>query len=207
MPSKSKPARKAIRKPARKSAAKSAAPARKSTAKSAARSAKSKPKKSAKRVRGTPAGLTAVTPHLVCAGAADAIEFYKKAFNAVEEGLVPAPDGKIMHAAVRIGGAPVMLVDEMPEWGSLGPKSLKGSPVTIHLYVDDVDAVVARAVEAGAKITMPVDDMFWGDRYGKIEDPFGHHWSIATHLRDMTPGEVAKAAQAAFAEMPTPPGR
>jgi uncharacterized glyoxalase superfamily protein PhnB len=94
---------------------------------------------------------------------------------------------------VSIGDSTVMLVDEMPEWGALGPKALKGSPVTIHLYVDDVDAFVARAVKAGAKVTMPVDDQFWGDRYGKIEDPFGHHWSIATHLRDVSPDEMQKA--------------
>lgn len=150
-------------------------------------------------------GFSAVTPHLVCAGAADAIEFYKNAFDAVEEGRLAGPNGKVMHAVVRIGGAPVMLVDEMPEWQSFGPKSLKGSPVTIHLYVDDVDAVVARAVEAGAKITMPVADMFWGDRYGKLEDPFGHHWSVATHLRDLTPEEVEEAARKVFAEMPEPP--
>lgn len=140
-----------------------------------------------------PSGMSAVTPHLICAGAANAIEFYKKAFGAVEEGRLPAPDGRIMHAMIRIGGAPIMLVDEMPEWGALGPKALKGSPVTIHLYVDDVDAVVATAVNAGAKVTMPVADQFWGDRYGKLEDPFGHHWSVATHVRDVTPEEMAAA--------------
>jgi uncharacterized glyoxalase superfamily protein PhnB len=100
-----------------------------------------------------------------------------------------------MHAMIRIEGSAVMLVDEMPEWGALGPKSLKGSPVTIHLYVADVDAFVARAVAAGAKITMPVDDMFWGDRYGKLEDPFGHHWSVATHIRDVSPEEMQQAMQ------------
>jgi PhnB protein len=152
-----------------------------------------------------PAGFTAVTPHLVCAGANEAIEFYKKAFGAVEMGRLPGPDGRLMHAVVQIGGSPIMLVDEMKEWGALGPKSLNGSPVTIHLYVDDVDVVVARAVEAGAKATMPVDDMFWGDRYGKLEDPFGHHWSVATHLRELTPSEVAEGARKAFAEMPAPP--
>jgi uncharacterized glyoxalase superfamily protein PhnB len=140
-----------------------------------------------------PDDMHAVTPHLVCAGAADAIEFYKKAFNAVEAGRLPGPQGKLMHAMIRIGGSAVMLVDEMPEWGSFGPKSLKGSPVTIHLYVEDVDAVVARALVAGAKITMPVADMFWGDRYGKVEDPFGHHWSVATHIRDVSPEEMQQA--------------
>ncbi|MBC8038788.1 MAG: VOC family protein [Rhizobiales bacterium] len=142
-----------------------------------------------------PKGMHPVTPHLVCAGAADAIEFYKKAFNAVEEGRLPDPQGRLMHAMVRIEGSPVMLVDEMPEWGALGPKSLKGSPVTIHLQVEDVDKFAKRAVDAGAKITMPIDDMFWGDRYGQLEDPFGHHWSVATHIRDVSPEEMELAME------------
>src|SRR5881628_1170291 len=113
------------------------------------------------KVKPIPEDMHSITPHLVCAGAASAIEFYKKAFGATEKGRLPGPDGRLMHAAVRIGDSTVMLVDEMPEWGALGPKALKGSPVTIHLYVDDVDAVVARAVKAGAKVTMPVADQFW----------------------------------------------
>jgi PhnB protein len=140
-----------------------------------------------------PAGMHSVTPHLVCAGAADAIEFYKEAFNAVETARLPGPNGKLMHAAVRIGDSTVMLVDESPDWGCFGPKALKGSPVTIHLYVDDVDAVVDQAVRAGAKITMPIEDMFWGDRYGKLEDPFGHQWSVATHLREVSPEDLKEA--------------
>ncbi len=140
-----------------------------------------------------PQGMHSVTPHLVCAGAAKAIEFYKKAFGAVEEGRMPGPDGKLMHAMIRIGNSPIMLADEFPEWGSLGPKALKGSPVTIHLYVEDVDAFAKRAVEAGAKITMPVADQFWGDRYGKLEDPFGHHWSVGAHVRDVSPEEMQRA--------------
>jgi uncharacterized glyoxalase superfamily protein PhnB len=144
-------------------------------------------------VKPIPNDMHTVTPHLVCAGAADAIEFYRKAFNAAEEARLPGPDGRLMHAMVRIEGSAVMLVDEMPECGALGPKSLKGSPVTIHLYVEDADAVVARAVAAGAKVTMPVADMFWGDRYGRLEDPFGHHWSVATHIRDVTPAEMQDA--------------
>ncbi|HKA45198.1 MAG TPA: VOC family protein [Burkholderiales bacterium] len=147
----------------------------------------------ATKVQPIPQGMHSVTPHLVCAGAADAIEFYKKAFGAVEEARLPGPNGKVMHAMIRIGGSAVMLADEMPEWGSLGPKALKGSPVTIHLYVEDTDAFVARAAKAGAKITMPVDDMFWGDRYGKLEDPFGHHWSVGTHKRDVTREEMQEA--------------
>ena len=140
-----------------------------------------------------PAGMHSVTPHLVCAGAADAIDFYKRAFGAEEAIRLPGPNGKLMHAAIRIGDSTVMLVDEMPEWGALGPKSLTGTPVTIHLYVADVDAFVARAVAAGATLTMPIADMFWGDRYGQIEDPFGHRWSVATHLRDMTADEILQA--------------
>src|SRR5580765_311178 len=103
-----------------------------------------------------PEGMHSLTPHLVCAGAARAIEFYKKAFNAIEEARLPGPDGKLMHAAIRIGDSTVMLADEFPEWGSVGPTALKGSPVTIHLYVEDADKLVERAVKAGAKVTMPV---------------------------------------------------
>lgn len=147
------------------------------------------------KVKPVPDGMHTVTPHLVCAGAADAIEFYKKAFKAVEEGRLPGPQGRLMHAMIRIEGSAVMLVDEMPEWGAFGPMSLKGSPVTIHLYVEEVDAFVQRAVGAGAKITMPLADMFWGDRYCKLEDPFGHHWSVATHLRDVSPEEMKQAMQ------------
>jgi uncharacterized glyoxalase superfamily protein PhnB len=145
------------------------------------------------KVKPIPEGMHTATPHLVCAGAAQAIEFYKKAFGAVETARLPGENGKLMHAAVRIGDSTIMLVDEMPEHGALGPKALKGSPVTIHLYVDGVDAFVARAVAAGAKVTMEVQDMFWGDRYGQLEDPFGHRWSVGTHIRDVTPDEMRKA--------------
>ena len=145
------------------------------------------------KAKAVPAGMHSVTPHLVCAGAAEAIEFYKKAFGAVEMARLPAPQGKLAHAIIRIGDSAVMLVDEFPEMSMLGPKSLKGSPVTIHLYVDDADAFVARAVKAGAKVTMPVDDMFWGDRYGTLEDPFGHRWSVGTHVRDVSMEEMQQA--------------
>jgi PhnB protein len=145
-----------------------------------------------------PDGMHSLTPHLVCAGAADAIEFYKRAFNAVEVMRLPAPQGGLMHAQIRIGDSALMLVDEMPEWGALGPKALKGSPVTIHLYVADADATIAQAVAAGAKLTMPVADMFWGDRYGQVEDPFGHRWSVATHTRDLSPEQIAEAMKSAM---------
>jgi uncharacterized glyoxalase superfamily protein PhnB len=134
--------------------------------------------------------MHSITPHLVCAGAADAIGFYVKAFGAVEVARLPGPDGKLMHAMVKIGDSMLMLVDEMPQWGALGPKALKGSPVTIHLYVKDADATFAQAVAAGATAKMPMADAFWGDRYGQVEDPFGHHWSIATHQRDLTDAQI-----------------
>jgi PhnB protein len=140
-----------------------------------------------------PSGMHTVTPHLICAGADQAIDFYKKAFGAIELSRMPGPDGKVMHASIRIGNSVVMLNDENPQWGTLGPKALKGSPVTIHLYVEDANALFEQAVRAGAKVTMPLDDMFWGDRYGKLEDPFGHQWSIGTHTRDVTPEEMQKA--------------
>ncbi|GJL64569.1 MAG: glyoxalase [Nitrospirales bacterium] len=146
-------------------------------------------------VKPIPDGMHTVTPQLICAGAAEALEFYKEAFNAQELARLPGPQGKLMHAHIRIGDSAVLLVDEFPDWGSFGPTSLKGSPVTIHLYVEDVDAFVARAVGAGAKVTMPLEDTFWGDRYGKLEDPFGHHWSVATHIRDVSPEEIQRAAQ------------
>lgn len=140
-----------------------------------------------------PPGMTAITPHLVCRGAAAAIEFYKKAFGAVEGIRLPGPDGRLMHSQISIGGAAVMLVDEYlehPERCAASPLTLKGSPVTIHLYVPDVDATMAQAVAAGAKVTMPATDMFWGDRYGRLEDPYGHQWSVATHIRDVSPEEI-----------------
>lgn len=133
-----------------------------------------------------PDGMHSLTPHLICAGAADAIEFYKKAFGAAELSRLPGPDGKLMHAMLKIGDSMLMLADENPRWGIVGPKSLNGSPVFVHLYVEDADATVSRAQAAGAKITMPVADQFWGDRYGQLEDPFGHRWSIATHTRDLS---------------------
>ncbi|MYN38808.1 VOC family protein [Duganella sp. FT109W] len=136
---------------------------------------------------------TTVIPHLVCEGAADAIEFYKKAFNAVEQMRMPGDNGRIMHAALTIGDSTIMLADDFPEYGGLGPKALKGSPVTLHMVVPDVDASFQQAVDAGASVRMAPADMFWGDRYGQVTDPFGHHWSIATHIKDMTPEEMMAA--------------
>jgi len=147
------------------------------------------------KVKPIPDWMHSVTPHLVCAGAAEAIEFYKKAFNATELTRLPGPPGKLMHASIRIGDSAIMLVDEFPDCGSLGPKARGGSSVTIHLQVEDVDAIVKQAVAAGAKVTMPVADMFWGDPYGQLEDPFGHRWSVATHVRDVTQEEMQREMQ------------
>jgi PhnB protein len=141
-------------------------------------------------VKPIPEGMHSLTPYLICANAADAIAFYTKAFNAVEQFRLPGPDGKVMHASLKIGDSTLMLTDEWPEHRSVGPKTLGGSPVTIHLYVEDVDASFKQAVDAGATVTMPVSEMFWGDRYGQIQDPFGHNWSLATHTRDLTPEQI-----------------
>lgn len=148
-------------------------------------------------VKPVPDGFHSVTPYLVCAGAAAAVAFYEKAFGAVELLRVPGPDGRLLHAAVRIGDSVVMLNDEFPEMGAVGPKARQGTSVTLHLFVEDADVSFARAVMAGATVKMPLQDMFWGDRYGLLEDPFGHSWSIATHRQDLTPAQIRAAALAA----------
>ena len=153
------------------------------------------------RVKPIPSGFHTLTPHLVVKGASQAIEFYKKAFGAQEIGRMAGPDGKsILHADLKIGDSHVFLVDEMPEMGCRGPESTGGTPVTIHMYVEDVDAAFGKAVAAGATVRMPLADMFWGDRYGVLTDPFGHAWSLASHKEDLTPEEIRKGAQSACAE-------
>lgn len=156
----------------------------------------------------TAPAMPALAPHIVCDGAADAIEFYKKAFGAEEMMRMPGPDGRIMHAAITINGAMVMMVDEMKEMGALGPNSLGGTPVTLHLMVKDADAAIERAAKAGASVVMPAADMFWGDRYGQVKDPWGHMWSIAHPLRDtpMSEDELREAARDAMCGAPTPAG-
>lgn len=158
------------------------------------------------KVHPVPEGFHTLTPHIVVKGAAKALEFYKKAFGAEEVARMPAPDGeRLMHAEMKIGNSLVMIADDFPEYcdgHSRTPQALKGSPVTLHLYVPDCDKAMERAVKAGAKVTMPAMDMFWGDRYGKVEDPFGHDWSISTHVKDLTPEEMAKAAAEAFSQQP-----
>ena len=146
-------------------------------------------------VQPIPEGMHSLTPHIVCRDAPAAIDFYIRAFGAREGGRLAGPDGKLMHGLIWIGNSALMLVDENPEWGMQSPLSLKGTPVVLHLYVEDVDAALARAVEAGATLTMPAADMFWGDRYGQVRDPFGHQWSIATHLRDVSPEDIEAASK------------
>ncbi|MBX3352546.1 MAG: VOC family protein [Phycisphaeraceae bacterium] len=145
-----------------------------------------------------PKGLV---PHLVVDGAAKALEFYAKAFGAEETCRMPSPDGRLMHAEMTIGDQTIFLCDDFPEYcggKSRTPTALGGSTVTIHRYVKDCDAAIAKAEKAGATVLMPAEDMFWGDRYGSVTDPFGHTWSFATHIKDMTPDEMAEAGKAAF---------
>jgi PhnB protein len=155
----------------------------------------------AKTVKRVPEGYHTLTPHLVVHGAAQAIEFYKKAFGAKELRRSPGPGGKLMHAELQIGNSRLMLNDDFPEMGAVSPQALKGTPVTIHIYVEDADAMFQQAVKAGAKVLMDLADQFWGDRYGVVTDPFGHHWSIGSHIKDLTPEELQKAGAAAMAQM------
>ena len=143
-----------------------------------------------------PEGYHAITPYLIVAGGAGALAFYARAFGAVERDRMQDPSGRIRHAEIVIGDSHVMLADEHPEIGALGPATIGGSPVSLHLYVEDVDAVVAKAVAAGATLTRPVADQFYGDRVGGVTDPFGHHWFIATHKEDLTRDELHRRAAA-----------
>lgn len=147
-------------------------------------------------VKPIPDGYGTVTPYLIVADAAGAIAFYKQAFEATERMRLAAPDGKIGHAALLIGDSVIMLADEHPEMGALSPSTVGGSPVGLHLYVADVDAVAARAVAAGGKLLHPVEDKFYGDRNGTIADPFGHRWYISTHVEDVPPEEIARRVAA-----------
>jgi PhnB protein len=165
--------------------------------KAKAKKAKAKPKK----VRPIPEGYHTATSYLVVNGAANAIDFYKRAFGAKEVLRMGLPDGKIMHAEIKIGNSPIMLADEAPDRGARGPHALGGTPVSTLLYVEDVDALAAQAVAAGARQVRPVEDQFYGDRAGTFADPFGHVWTIATHVEDVPEEEMAERARAA---MPPP---
>ena len=148
------------------------------------------------KVNAIPKGYEGATPYLIIKGASDALEFYKKAFGATEIMRIPAPGGAVGHAEIKIGHAIVMLADEFPEMNHKSPQSFGGTPVSMLVYVPDVDAFVKRAVAAGAKTLMPVENKFYGDRSGSLEDPFGHHWHFATHVEDVPPDEMAKRAEA-----------
>ena len=148
-------------------------------------------------IKPIPDGFHTLTPHIIVRNAAEAIEFYKKAFGAVELGRAPSPDGKtLMHAALRIGDSILMLNDEFPEMNCVSPLSYGGSAVTLTIYTEDVDAVHRQAIAEGGTETMPVQDMFWGDRYGTLRDPYGHHWAIATHKEDVSHEEAARRMEA-----------
>jgi uncharacterized glyoxalase superfamily protein PhnB len=156
----------------------------------------------AQAVKRVPDGYHRITPHLVVGGAAAAIEFYQKAFGARELRRMPGPDGKtVMHAELQIGDSRIFLNDEFPQMGVKSPLAYQGSPVTLHLYVEDADAQFRQAVAAGAQVAMPLADMFWGDRFGIVQDPFGHKWAIASHLEDLTDEEMHQRGQAAMAAM------
>jgi uncharacterized glyoxalase superfamily protein PhnB len=153
-------------------------------------------------VKAIPEGCHTVTPYLMVRGADRAIEFYKRAFGAEELMRMPGPDGRtIMHAELKIGDSRVYLSEEAPEMGCRSPQSLGGTAIALHLYVEDVDVAFKQAVAAGAQVRMPVADMFWGDRYGKLVDPFGHEWGMATHKEDVTLQEIGKRAEVFFAHM------
>ena len=169
-----------------------------STAKKAASSKMKMKMKMRKKVSPIPQGFHTVTPHLVCRNAAGAIDFYKKAFGARELSRMPMPGGGLAHAEIQLGDSRLMLADEMPEMDATSPETIGGSAVHIFLYVPNVDAVFTRAVSAGAKATMPPMDMFWGDRYAKLTDPFGHKWSMATHIEDMSIKEMIRRGEEAF---------
>jgi PhnB protein len=148
-----------------------------------------------------PAGFRNVTPYLAVDDAAAAIEFYGRAFGAEEHSRMPAPDGTIAHAAIRVGDSMIMLSDPYPMSTAKPPKQLGGTSVVVFLYVEDTDAAYKRAVDAGATPTMPPDDMFWGDRFAQVDDPFGHVWQLATHKEDLTDEEVMRRAREAMAAM------
>jgi PhnB protein len=147
------------------------------------------------KVKAIPEGYEGATPYLIIKGAANALEFYKKAFDAAEIMRIPAPGGTVGHAEIKIGNAIIMLADEFPEMNHRSPQSFGGTPVSILVYVQDVDAFVKRAVAAGAKALTPVENKFYGDRSGSLEDPFGHQWHFSTHVEDVPPDEMAKRAQ------------
>jgi PhnB protein len=168
-----------------------------------AKKAKARPKRkpAAKKVRPIPAGYHSVTAYLSVQNAGAALDFYKRAFGAKELLRMPMPDGKVAHAEIKIGDSHVMLADEFPNMGFLGPQSRGGTTVQLHLYVNDVDATVGKALAAGAKLKRPVENQFYGDRAGTVEDPFGHVWYVATHKEDLSPAEIKRRSEEAMKKM------
>jgi PhnB protein len=152
-------------------------------------------------VRPIPEGYHTVTPFLAVDDASAAIEFYERAFGARERMRMPMPDGRIAHAELEIGDSVVMLSDPFPQGTTRPPKELGGTTVGVFLYVEDIDAFVGRAADAGATVTVPPENMFWGDRFGQLSDPFGHQWQVATHVEDVAPDEMAERAKAAMSSM------
>ena len=146
-------------------------------------------------------GFNTLTPYIVVDGAEKAIEFYKKAFGAQVVDVSKGPDGKVYNAQLKFGNSMLMLNDEFPDYGSVGPTKMGGSPVTIHMSVEDVDSLWKKALDAGCEVTMPLADQFWGDRYGSVIDPFGHKWSMSTHIADPTPEEMEEKMKEMMAGM------
>jgi PhnB protein len=149
-------------------------------------------------VKPIPDGFRTVQPHLVTSNAAEAMEFYAKAFDAEECLRIPGPGGSLMHGELKIGDSMIMIAQEMPEMGSKAPTTLGGTGCYISLYVEDCDAAYQRAIDAGCTPTFPLTDMFWGDRYGQLADPYGHVWEISTHTEDLSPAEIAERMAAQF---------
>ncbi len=156
----------------------------------------------AEKVKAIPDGMHTITPHLVVREAGKAIEFYRKAFGAEVKGVHHTPDGKVMHAQLKIGDSTIMLADEFPGMGNCAsPQKLGGTSITLNLYRDNVDQLFNQAVAAGATVTMPLSNQFWGDRYGQVKDPFGHNWALGQHVEDVAPAELERRGREVFGKM------
>jgi PhnB protein len=202
MATKQRVTKKAPPKKAAQRAGRAVRPATRGAPKRAARPAR---KRAKRKVAPIPKGYRTATPYLIVRGASEAIGFYQRAFGAREVLRLAMPNGTVMHAEIRIGDSMLMLSEENPAWGSKSPLTLGGSATHVMLYVKDVDAFFARAVAAGCAVEMPVADMFWGDRYGKLRDPYGHQWSVGTHVEDLSAKQMQRRADAEMAKMTQAP--
>jgi PhnB protein len=180
------------------------AKAKKAAKRPAAKPATSAPRATSVKVSPIPKGYHSVTPYITVSDGAKALDFYTRAFGAKVTERMPGPGGKMMHAEFRVGDSVVMLSDEFPQGGTKSPQSLGGSSGSVFMYVPDVDAAFKRAVDAGCQVAMPLMNMFWGDRFGKLIDPFGHHWGLATHKEDVSPAEMKRRSESAMAQMGQP---